>query len=152
MDLKCAAKLFCQEMSDVKKSLVSGVLMATEAVKVLNLIYKTQFTSEIRADQYLTVWENFMVGKLTPILKSNLSVESPAMVRLHICVGTAAKLVYYLNGRAAYLNQAQDLSADSGYVFDVPLNPGDTLNYAVSFDDSEYTEITVKFVRLQEVR
>ncbi|RXE56404.1 hypothetical protein ABH15_09985 [Methanoculleus taiwanensis] len=152
VDLTCFAKLFCSEMQEVRKGLVRLIESAGDGVKILGLIYKTQFTKEIEADLYLNQWDNFLVGKLKPILKNNLSVDSAAMVRIHICLGTAAKLVYYINGRSAYLNSAQELSAECGYVFDVPMNPGDTLNYALSFDDSVFTEITVKFVRLQEVR
>lgn len=152
MELSCLAKMLCGEMLEVKKGLLRLIESASDGVKILGLIYKSQFTQEIKADLYLQQWDNFMIGKLKPILKNNLSLDGPAMARIHICLGTAAKLVYFINGQAAYLNSAQDLSADCGYVFDVPMNPGDTLNYALSFDDSEYTEITVKFVRLQEVR
>jgi hypothetical protein len=152
MDLSCIAKLFCQELQEVRKALNSLVSLLGENVKVLAEIYKTQFTKEIKNDQYRTTWENFSVSKLTPILNNNLSVEAACQVRVHVCFGTVCKFVYYVNGDSAYLNQAIDLTADCGYVFDISVNPGDTLNFAASFDDSVFTTITCKFIRLQEVR
>lgn len=152
VDLSCMAKLFCEEIRGVRAALSSLVAQLGENIKILAEIYKSQFTREIKSDQFRTTWENFLVQKLTPILTNNISVEAACQVRVHVCFGTVCKLVYYLNGYAAYLNQNQDLTAECGYVFDISVNPGDTLNFAASFDDSVFTEITCKFLRIQEVR
>ena len=74
---------------------------AGDGVKSSGILYKSQFTKEIEADLYLNQWDNFLVGKLKPILKNNLSLDGAAMARIHICLGTAAKsrLLHQRTGR-----------------------------------------------------
>lgn len=148
MELLSFAKMFCREMQEVKKSLAA----LPQAAATVAGIYAAVFTREIKDETYLDRWEDFDSRQLVPILKNNIMVEQAGSIRIHVCYAFPVKLVYYINGQPAYLNSAQDLTTECGYVFDVPLNPGDWLNLAVSFDDSESVTARCRFLKLQEVR
>lgn len=141
-------QLFCKRTGEMVKWL-SYLPMVVSGVERL---YGSVFSKEIKGDQLLIKWEDFDCRKHSMILQNYLSVDQAGSIRVHVAFGFPVKLVYYLNGQGVYLNSGQDLTVDCGYVFDIPMNPSDSLNLAVSFDDSESTTARCKFLRLQEVR
>ncbi len=147
-DTRTLVKALCEEMAELK----TVVRALTPAAVTAREIYQSLLTREIKDDSLRVVWDNFDCKNNMLILGNAVSVERAGSVRVHAAFGLPVKLAYYLNSQGAYLNSSQYLSADCGYVFDIPINPGDALNFMVTFDDSEITTVRCKFFRLQEVR
>ena len=141
-------RALCEELADIK-----NILRAlTPTVTAVAEIYQSLLTREIKNDALRTRWDDFDCLKNVPILGNAISVDRAGSVRVHVAFGFPVTLAYYINGRGATLNSGQVLSVDCGYVFDIPINPADSLNFTVSFDDSQSTTARCKFLRLQEVR
>lgn len=140
-------RALCEEMAEVKNL----VKLLSPAVKTLTEIYQLMLTREIQDDQYLLRWDDFDCRNGSLILSNAVSIDRPGLVRVHTAFGFPVTIAYYLNNQGAYLNSKQPLTTDCGYVFDIPLNPGDALNFTVAFDDSESVTARCKFFRLQVV-
>lgn len=119
---------------------------------LLSAILDEQKCTDIDLTGLLETEENFLCRNNERILMQNLMVSKAGLIRLHTCVTSTAKLIIFYNGNGAYLNTGNELIGECAYVFDVPLNPNDTLNYGLVFDDSESLTTGVKYFVLQEVR
>jgi len=134
---------------------VIGYLLKSTAntQKILTAMLSELITTEIKDTTIRPTWENITVKKLEPVFCNSVMIARAGMVRISICIAARpAKAIAYVNGSGAYMNTGQDLAAECLFVFDVPLNPNDGLNFALDFDDTNNTTITIKFIRLQEVR
>lgn len=147
------------ENADVPKpedtaAVIAYLLKSTASTqKILVAMLGELITTEIKDNTIRDTWENITVKKLQPIFYNSVMISRAGMVRISICVaGLPAKGIAFVNGAGAYMNTAQDLAAECLFVFDVPLNPNDGLNFALDFDDSNVATRTIKFIRLQEVR
>ena len=121
--------------------------------KILTATLGELITTAITDTTIRPSWENITVRRLEPIFYNSVMIPRAGMVRVSIVIaGRTAKAIAYVNGAGAFLNTGQDLAAECLFVFDVPLNPNDGLNFALDFDDSQNATAVIKFIRLQEVR
>ena len=74
---------------------------------------------------------------------------SASKFRIHLAINSAVKAMITLDSGTTwvYLNQGTALTADSAYVFDIPVRKTDTFN--MKTDDSAGT--TVHYCRISEV-
>jgi len=74
---------------------------------------------------------------------------SASKFRIHLAINSAVKVAITLDSgtKWVYLNQGTALTADSAYVFDIPVRKTDTFNMRT--DDSAGT--TCHYVRISEV-
>jgi hypothetical protein len=135
-------------------AVIGYLLKSTSSTqKILVSMLSELITTEIKDDTTRPTWENITVRKNEPIFNNSVMIGRAGMVRISICIAARpVKLIAYVNGNGAYLNSMQDLAAECLYVFDVPLNPNDALNLALTFDDSSLSTAVIKFIRLQEIR
>jgi len=147
------------ENADIPKqedtaAVVAYLLKSTVSTqKIMIAMLSELLTTEIKDSSIRATWENITLTKKQSIFDNSVMLTRAGMVRISICIaGRSAKVIAYVNGAGAYLNSAQYITAECLYVFDVPMNSGDSLNLSLDFDDSEDKTAVIKFLRLQEIR
>lgn len=120
--------------------------------KILIAMLGELVTTAITDTTILEKWEAFSVTKHKPIFTNSVMLGRAGKIRVTLGFNRAVKLVSYINNIPLYLNTKAELDADCMYVFDIPINPNDSLNLAAEFDDADIKTATISFIRLQEVR
>ena len=86
---------------------------------------------------------NIFVSDLTPVI-------TPCLFRIQVCISAAATFSARIteggNTQPFIFNDDTDLTVDAGYIFDLLVHDGDTINF--QFD----AITTIRNLRIQEIR